>query len=158
MLKDNLISLYELNYDHWLEKTIYLLQENKFNELDKQHLIEELEALSRRDKRAVERLLEQIIGHLLLLQYWTTESDYNANHWQAEIISFRTQLNEDLTQNLRNHLQENKTRIYVKGLRYVRQKTGYQVTFPEDCPYTLEQILDLDWLPLASLDSDINQQ
>lgn len=142
MLKDNLVSLYELNYDQWLENMIHLLQEDRLNELDKQHLIEELEALSRREKKAVERLLEQIIRHLLLLQYWTTESNYNANHWRAEIMSFRTQLNEDLTQNLRNHLQKNQGIIYEKALNYVQQKTGYQVTFPENCPYTLEQLLD----------------
>jgi hypothetical protein len=148
MLKNNSVSLYELNYDQWVEETIHLLQENKLDALDKQHLIEELEALSRREKRAVERLLEQVIRHLLLMQYWTTESDYNTNHWKAEIMSFRTQLNEDLTQNLRNHLQENQAKIYAKGLRYVQQKTGYEVTFPENCPYTLEQLLDLGWLPL----------
>ncbi|MEQ8757868.1 MAG: DUF29 domain-containing protein [Coleofasciculus sp. G1-WW12-02] len=143
----NLTSLYDVEYDQWLARTISLLKENRFNELDKEHLIEELEDLSRREKKTVERFLEQIIRHLLLWQYWTAEHDYNANHWQAEIMSFRTQINEDLTQNLRNHLQENQVKIYEKALNYVKQKTGYEVDFPENCPYTLDQLLEMNWLP-----------
>ncbi|MEQ8467216.1 DUF29 domain-containing protein [Coleofasciculus sp. E1-EBD-02] len=143
----NLASLYDVDYDQWLARTINLLKENRFNELDKDHLIEELEDLSRREKKTVERFLEQIIRHLLLWQYWTVEHDYNANHWQAEIMSFRTQINEDLTQNLRNHLQENQVKIYEKALNYVNQKTGYEVDFPENCPYTLDQLLEMNWLP-----------
>lgn len=146
----NLASLYEVEYDQWLARTISLLKENRFNELDKDHLIEELEDLSRREKKTVERFLEQIIRHLLLWQYWTAEHDYNANHWQAEIMSFRTQINEDLTQNLRNHLQENQVKIYEKALNYVKQKTGYEVNFPENCPYTLDQLLEINWLPEKS--------
>ncbi|MEQ8380781.1 MAG: DUF29 domain-containing protein [Coleofasciculus sp. A1-SPW-01] len=146
----NLASLYEVEYDQWLARTISLLKENRFNELDKDHLIEELEDLSRREKKTVERFLEQIIRHLLLWQYWTAEHDYNANHWQAEIMSFRTQINEDLTQNLRNHLQENQVKIHGKALNYVKQKTGYEVNFPENCPYTLDQLLEINWLPEKS--------
>jgi hypothetical protein len=146
----NLASLYEVEYDQWLTQTISLLKENRFNELDKDHLIEELEDFSRREKKTVERFLEQIIRHLLLWQYWTAEHDYNANHWQAEIMSFRTQINEDLTQNLRNHLQENQVKIYEKALNYVKQKTGYEVDFPENCPYTLDQLLEMNWLPEKS--------
>ena len=146
----NLASLYDIEYDQWLVQTISLLKENRFNELDKDHLINELEYFSRRDKKTVERFLEQIIRHLLLWQYWTAEHDYNANHWQAEIMSFRTQINEDLTQNLRNHLQENQVKIYEKALNYVKQKTGYEVDFPENCPYTLDQLLEMNWLPEKS--------
>ncbi len=146
-VKSNLISLYENEYEQWLVETINLLKENRFNELDKEHLIEELEELSRREKKTVERFLEQIIRHLLLLQYWTVEYEYNANHWLAEIMSFRTQINEDLTQNLRNYLEENQAKVYEKALKYVRQKTGYEIIFPENCPYSLEQLLDLNWLP-----------
>lgn len=146
----NLASLYDLEYEQWLARTISLLKENRFNELDKDHLIEELEDLSRREKKTVERFLEQIIRHLLLWQYWTAEHDYNANHWQAEIMSFRTQINEDLTQNLRNHLQDNQVKIYEKALNYVKQKTGYEVDFPEKCPYTLDQLLEMNWLPEKS--------
>ncbi|NET60224.1 MAG: DUF29 domain-containing protein [Symploca sp. SIO2E6] len=142
-----LYSLYEVDNEKWLAQTIKLIKGKKLGDLDLEHLIEELEAVSRRDKFTVESLLEQIIRHLLLLQYWQEEYEYNANHWQAEIMSFRTQLGDYLTQNLRNHLQKNQAKVYQKALKYVKKKTGMMIYFPEDNPYTLEQLLSQDWLP-----------
>ena len=46
--------LYEQDEHLWLTETIKLLKENRLAELDIQHLIEELEALSKRDKNRVE--------------------------------------------------------------------------------------------------------
>ncbi len=46
--------LYEQDKHLWLTETIKLLKENRLAELDIQHLIEELEALSKRDKNRVE--------------------------------------------------------------------------------------------------------
>jgi hypothetical protein len=66
--------LYEKDNEKWLQITIKLLKEKRLTELDLDNLIEELELLGRRDKLAVESLLEQIIRHLLILQYWTVES------------------------------------------------------------------------------------
>ncbi len=51
-------------------------------------------------------LLEQVIRHLLLLQYWTKETEYNTINWQEEIYNFRTQLKREMTTNLRNYLEE----------------------------------------------------
>jgi hypothetical protein len=68
------------------------------------------------------------------------------NHWAAEIISFRNQLNEDLSTNLRNHLEDNFSIIYANSLDYVKAKTK-PTNLPELCTYTLEQILDKNWLP-----------
>ncbi|MDM3855406.1 MAG: DUF29 domain-containing protein, partial [Aphanizomenon gracile PMC649.10] len=98
----DLKQLYELDDSQWLEETIKLLKNHKFQELDLENLIWELEDLGKRDKNAVASLLEQIIRHLLLLQYWTSESENNTVHWQGEIYTFRTQLNRRITTNLRN--------------------------------------------------------
>ncbi|MDB9516370.1 DUF29 domain-containing protein [Roseofilum reptotaenium CS-1145] len=144
---DQLSDLYEIDNEEWFSQTLKLLKNKQLDRLDLDHLIEALESVGRRDRLTVESFLEQIVRHLLLLQYGQEKYDYNANHWQAEIMSFRTQLHEYLTQNLRNHLEENQSKIYQKALKYVRKKTGLIVDFPEDCPYNLEQLLDQDWLP-----------
>ncbi len=138
----NLKQLYEIDDHLWLLETIELLKQKNFNELDLENLIEELESMGRNDKNAVESLLEQIIRHLLLLQYWTEELDRNYAHWQSEIISFRNQLKRRLTGNLRNHLAKEILNLYQDALEYVEGKTQYKVNFPTECPYTLEQLLD----------------
>ncbi|MBC5794621.1 DUF29 domain-containing protein [Sphaerospermopsis sp. LEGE 00249] len=145
-INTNLQSLYEIDENLWLEETIALLKEKRFQDLDLNNLIEELEALGRRDKNAVASLLEQIIRHLLLLHYWTEEYEMNGNHWQTEIISFRNQIERLLTNNLQNYLNSELEKIYRSALKYVRQKTRFKIDFPESCPYTLEQLLDENYL------------
>ncbi|MBD2387622.1 DUF29 domain-containing protein [Cylindrospermum sp. FACHB-282] len=142
----DLKTLYESNYLQWLEETIKCLKSRQLAGIDYENLIEELEDLAKNEKRRVRSLLEQIIRHLLLYQYWDLEKLRNANHWAAEITGFRNQLNEDLTANLRNHLEDNFSGIYSNALDYVKAKTTL-TNLPEICPYTLEQILDKNWLP-----------
>ncbi|MCC5609054.1 DUF29 domain-containing protein [Nostoc sp. CHAB 5834] len=141
-------TLYESNYLQWLEETIKCLRARQLEEVDYENLIEELENLAKNEKRRVRSLLEQIIRHLLLYKYLDLEKSINANHWEAEIISFRNQLNEDLSANLRQHLEENFSITYSNALDYVKTKTKLS-NLPELCPYTLEQILDKNWLPYS---------
>ncbi len=68
--------LYEIDDSQWLEETVSLLRNHQFQQLDLEHLIEELEDLGKEKKNAVASLLEQVIRHLLLLQYWTKEAEY----------------------------------------------------------------------------------
>ena len=146
-VKNSLKSLYEQDEHLWLTETIQLLKENRLEQLDIENLIEELEDLSKRNQNRVESFLRQIIIHLLLLQYWTTEYDYNYRHWQGEIATFRVQLNRALTTNLKQYLLENLEDIYQESIFIVNQKTGLDLQiFPLFCPYSLEQLLDKNWL------------
>ena len=144
---NDLKQLYDLDDAQWLEETVCLLKKHQFQQLDLDNLIEELEDLGREKKNAVASLLEQIIRHLLLLQYWTKESEYNSVHWQEEIYNFRTQLGRKITTNLRNYLEKELNSIYQDALGFVKIKTVNSVVFPPDCPYSLEQLLDRSWLP-----------
>ncbi|NCR00304.1 MAG: DUF29 domain-containing protein [Microcystis aeruginosa L211-101] len=144
---NELKQLYDVDDDQWLEQTINLLKNHQFQQLDLDNLIEELEDLGREKKNAVASLLDQIIRHLLLLQYWTTEAEYNAVHWQEEIYNFRTQLRRTITTNLRKYLKDELTSIYQDALGFVKIKTTNLVTFPTECPYSQEQLLDRSWLP-----------
>ncbi|MDJ0511510.1 MAG: DUF29 domain-containing protein [Crocosphaera sp.] len=136
----NLKNLYESDEHLWLEETIKLLKEKRLNDLDIEHLIEELESLGKREKNRVSSFLEQIIRHLLLLQYWEAEKERNRNHWRAEIQSFRTQLRKYLTTNLQNYLIEELDNIYDDALDYVQEKTGFNIDFPEKCPYNFKEL------------------
>jgi len=100
--------LYELDDSQWLGETISLLRNHQFQQLDLEHLIEELEDLGK---------------------------------------EFRTQLRRKMTANLRNYLEEELNYIYEDALGFVKIKTANTVIFPSQCPYSLEQLLDRDWLP-----------
>jgi len=143
----DLKTLYEIDDSLWLEATIELLKAKRFDALDLDNLIEELEDLGNEKKFRVASFLQQIIRHALLLQFWTRERDYNQAHWQAEIVSFKDKLKRYLTTNLRQYLEQEFEQIYFESVRYVRQKTDNKVNFPDICPYSLEELLDPNWLP-----------
>jgi Domain of unknown function DUF29 len=145
-LQYNLKELYEIDDYLWLQETVKLLKNRDFNLLDLDNLIEELESLGSEKKHQVTSLLEQIIRHLLLLEYWDSESERNSNHWTAEIVGFRTQLNYRMTTNFHNYLTEELDKIYHNAAKYVSKKSGLNI-FPQQCPYTLEQLLNEDWFP-----------
>ncbi|MCG6137436.1 MAG: DUF29 domain-containing protein [Nostoc sp. LLA-1] len=141
-------NLYESDEHLWLEETIKLLKTHQLEELDLENLIEELENLGRRDKAKVASLLDQVIRHLLLLQYWQAESQFNSAHWKAEIRSFRNQLKRHLTKNLHQYLETELASIYDDALGYVIDKTEGKIdNLPQSCTYTLEQLLDINYLP-----------
>ncbi|TRT77925.1 MAG: DUF29 domain-containing protein, partial [Microcystis aeruginosa Ma_AC_P_19900807_S299] len=73
----DLKTLYEIDDSLWLEETIELLKAKKFDALDLDNLIEELEDLGNEKKFRVASFLQQIIRHCLLLQFWTSERKYN---------------------------------------------------------------------------------
>ena len=129
--------LYEIDDSQWLGETVSLLRNHQFSQLDLEHLIEELEDLGKEKKNAVASLLEQVIRHLLLLQYWTKEAEYNTIHWQEEIYNFRTQLGRKMTANLHNYLEEELNSIYQDALGFVKIKTVNTVIFPSQCPSSL---------------------
>ncbi|NES65491.1 MAG: DUF29 domain-containing protein [Okeania sp. SIO2D1] len=92
--------LYEEDYFLWLEETIKLLNNRQLENLDYENLIEELEALGRSEKSAVESFVILIIQHLLLYQYWSEERANNSSHWCGEILTFRAQLELKITTNI----------------------------------------------------------
>ncbi|NCS41991.1 MAG: DUF29 domain-containing protein [Microcystis aeruginosa BS13-10] len=143
--RQSLSSIYEEDYQQWLDKTVLLLKNRQVDSLDYEHLIEELEALGREQKNAVESLVIQIIQHLLFYQYWSSEREDNERHWRGELIGFRTQLELRLTTNLRNHLSNRLDYLYGKAKKMAEVKTDLKL--PSASPYTLADILDEDWLP-----------
>ncbi len=142
----HLKQLYETDENLWLEETIELLKQKQFNKLDLEHLIEELISLGKRDLAKAKSLLRQIIIHVLLLQYWQVEYERNHRHWIGEIKTFRYDLNNHLTTNLTNKLQDDLENIYQSAVEFVKIKTDLNI-FLEKCPYTLVQLLDENYLP-----------
>ncbi|MFK0730396.1 MAG: DUF29 domain-containing protein [Gloeotrichia echinulata GP01] len=145
-ITSNLKQLYETDENLWLEETIELLKQKQFNQLDLENLIEELICLGKRDLAKAKSFLRQIIIHLLLLLYWQVEYERNYRHWIGEIKTFRYDLNNHLTTNLVNKLQDDLENIYQSAVDFVQVKTDLTI-FPEKCPYTLAQLLDENYLP-----------
>ena len=146
-------TLYEKDYHLWILETLKCLEKQNFQQLDLAHLIEEVESLSRRDKRKLESLLTRLLEHLLKLKYWQSEKDDNQGHWQGEIAVFRVQIQRELkaSPSLKRYLQEIFPQCYQDARYIISQKTKLGLTqLPADVSTALgnlEEILSPDWLP-----------
>ena len=143
-------NLYETDYNLWVLETVQRLQCRDLDSLDWENLIEEVEALSRRDKRKLESLLMKLIEHLLILRYWESEKERNRGHWQKEIFNFRKQISRLLSDSpsLNNYLADKFRGCYGDARKMASNHSQLPLsTFPESLIANLDQILDEDWLP-----------
>jgi DNA-binding PucR family transcriptional regulator len=147
-------SLYEEDFYAWTQRQAELLRRLPAlgNEIDLEHIAEEIEDLGRSDLRAARSLCQHIIEHLLTLEY--SGLDERADHWRDEIVEWRLQLEQILTRSIEAKLDlPAQYRTALKLLRRLeRDVPGLTSRVPRECPYTLEQIMsagDEDWFPPA---------
>jgi hypothetical protein len=147
-------SLYEEDFYAWTQQQAELLRRLPVvgNEIDLEHIAEEIEDLGRSDLRAAQSLCEHIVEHFLKLEYSGLEQP--ADHWRDEIVEWRLQLDKILTRSIEAKLDlADRYRAALRLLRRLeRDVPGLMSRLPRSCPYTLEQIVgagDEDWFPQA---------
>jgi len=147
-------SLYEEDFYTWTQQQAELLRRLPAvgNEIDLEHIAEEIEDLGGSDLRAARSLCQHIIEHLLKLEH--SGLDEPADHWRDEIVEWRLQLEQILTRSIEAKLDlPAQYRAALKLLRRLeRDVPGLTSRVPRECPYTLEQIVsagDEDWFPPA---------
>lgn len=143
-------TLYDTDYNLWIDETVKHLENKTFNSLDLENLIEEIKDLGRRDKKKLKSLLRNLIEHLLKLKYWQAERSNNRGHWQAEITNFRKQIQDELedSPSLKPYLQQIFEQCYQDGREIAAARSQMAVdTFPEVPIADLERVLDENWFP-----------
>ncbi|MDJ1176186.1 DUF29 domain-containing protein [Roseofilum capinflatum] len=137
--------LYDRDYHQWIQETVEALRNRNFDQIDWDNLIEELESMGKNDKRAVISLLTRLLEHLLKLKYWQAEKERCGNHWSAEIVNFRAQIDTRLedSPSLRSQLPL----LYDKAYPVALKSVSKLFDLPEDAELPLSQVLDEDWFP-----------
>src|SRR6266576_1996434 len=136
-------SLYEEDFYAWTQRQAELLRRLPAvgNEIDLEHIAEEIEDLGRSDLRAAQSLCEHIVEHFLKLEYSALEQP--ADHWRDEIVEWRLQLEKILTRSIEAKLDlPDRYRAALRLVRRLeRDAPGLTSRIPAECPYTLEQIV-----------------
>lgn len=138
---------YEHDYHAWLTRQAALLAEQRFADLDLENLIDEIEALARSEKREIENRLNVLLVHLLK---WVHQPAQRSGGWASTIIEQRARLLKRLQESpsLRGYPGEVLDEEYAIAREKAAAETGLRAaTFPKTCPYTIDQILDPDFLP-----------
>lgn len=150
LAKNTKISLYDQDYMGWIEQVVQQLKAQDFSHLDLENLVEELEDLGKREKRAIASYLMRLCEHLLKMKYWESERNPCFRGWDVEITNFRLQIQRVLatSPSLRPYLQDCFVLEYSHGRQLCLKASGLVAeTIPTQPWFTLDQALDQDWLP-----------
>lgn len=138
---------YEADFVLWVEHQAALLRENRLDELDREHLIEELEAMSGKDRRELRSRLAVILIHLLKCRF---QPERKTSSWIATLGEQRDQVAHLLEQSpsLKASLDQYISDAYSSALKRTALETGLpHSNFPLENPFSPEQLLDLDFIP-----------
>jgi Domain of unknown function DUF29 len=141
--------LYEKDFLAWAQRQSELLRAHRFDELDLEHLIEEVADLGVSERHAVMNRVRQILEHFLKLEYSPAEGPRRG--WKETIDTQRMDLEEILSPSLRHELEGEFSRLYSRArrgaARGLKPDRIQERQLPRTCPYTLDQVLAADWLP-----------
>jgi hypothetical protein len=147
------VSLYEQDFHRWcLDQATALrkLAEMRANlavPLDLENLAEEIESLGKSQRRELVSRYQVLLLHLLK---WRHEPRRRSRSWRSTIATQRLEIARSLRQNpsLRARRAEELEDAYVGARTLAAIETGLPLsTFPETCPFTLDQIEDPEFLP-----------
>jgi len=105
--------------------------------------------MSGSDRRALESHLQVLLVHLLKWRYQPV-GHQTGHSWADSIREARTQIADGLQTHpgLHQHVPAIVGRAWRKARRDASRQTGLPVaTFPEACPWPLEQIRDHNFFP-----------
>ena len=146
-LKPASASLYDEDFAVWTAETARLLRAGRFDEVDIEHVAEEIEDMGKRDKRELHSRLTVLILHLLK---WKWQPEKKSASWGATIVTQRAELRRLFRQSpsLKAKVQDAVEDVYSDAIEGVTVETGLPArTFPRKCPFSPDQILDREFLP-----------
>ena len=149
------LDLYDRDYYQWLDFTATLLSEGRLSELDVPHLLDELEAMGKSQKRAIESYLKVLLLHLLKWTYqpemrWSTTDQRSSGSWRNAIRNSRLGISDrtEESPSLRELPELMLEKCYGVARSNAADETGLdRSVFPEIYPFTLAELLQEGFLP-----------
>lgn len=138
--------LYEGDLAAWAEAQAQALRARRLDELDLEHLAEEIADLSNRERDAIESHLETLVMHLLK---WRYQPDRRSRSWEATIRIARRSIAKLLRRSpsLRREVPASLDEVYPNArIRAAVETDLPEDTFPGVCPFTADQVTS-EWLP-----------
>jgi Domain of unknown function DUF29 len=138
---------YDTDLYAWTQAQAEALRAKRWEALDLEHLAAEIESLGIEQRHAVDTHLRILLLHLLKWVYQPAQRWPNERH---SVDEARNELDWRLTRNpsLRPKLPASAAWAYPRARQLAALETGLPVaTFPESCPWSLEQLLDEDFWP-----------
>lgn len=132
---------YAEDYAGWIEDTAQAIESGQFSEIDRIALADEVRDLGKRERRQITGALRVLLLHLLKTKY---QPEKHTRSWDLSIAEERRRIARYLRESpsLRPNLPEFVDDAYGDSLFDAERETLLALnTFPERCPWTVEEIL-----------------
>ncbi|MDJ0600155.1 MAG: DUF29 family protein [Crocosphaera sp.] len=147
-------NLYETNYNLWLEQQMEAVGERNSDALDWNNLAEELKDLTTFPRNLINDYLMILLLYLMKLAVQrNVYLDFNSE-WMMNVARHRILIKKLIKQypkTLDSYLQTAITPIYEEVLELLLLEKDWKrnktYDYPKFCPFTIEQILDKNFLP-----------
>jgi hypothetical protein len=139
--------LYDRDFYAWSRQQAELLRAGKLAEADIEHIAEEIDSMGRTEKRELISCLSVLLLQLLKWRYQPQKRGLSS---EAGIQVQRNRLADHLDDNpsLKPILPKALAPAYRDASLEAVAETGVAgATFPEACPWTVEQVLDAGFWP-----------
>ena len=139
--------LYDTDFFEWTVRNAELLRAGRVEEVDIEHVAEELEDMGKSQRRALESRLEVLLAHLLK---WKHQPDGRGSSWKGTIRLQRSKIQKLLREmpSLRLILPEALPDAYENAVIRAAAESGLaEETLPGKSPFTIDQILDAGFYP-----------
>ncbi|MEY4193883.1 MAG: hypothetical protein RLZZ226_251 [Pseudomonadota bacterium] len=141
---------YETDVVTWAEEQVRLLRAGRFDLLDIEHIVEEIEGVGKSEQRELANRMALLLAHLLKWQYQPSRQTVS---WQRTIIEQRKGIKKRLSKSpgLQPMLADAdwQSEIWADAVALAATETGL-ADFPEVCLWSwLDEVLTDGWLPAS---------
>lgn len=119
-----------------------MLKADRWSEVDKDNLIDEVESLGRSDFKGFVSAIEIVVAHMLK---WDFQPGKRSPGWIASIDEHRARIGQELgdSPSYKSRIEEATGRAYRPARAIASRQTNLPIrTFPDACPYEWSEILD----------------
>ena len=136
-------ALYESDEIAWLEAMSRLAAERRFAEFDCEHPSEFLNDMAISERRQVVSRMAVLLMHPLK---WAYQPEQRSESWRITVFTQQGELQDRLeNRTLRNHADESLAVAYAQARKRGARETRPPIsTFPADCPWTVDDLIDED--------------
>jgi hypothetical protein len=143
---------YECDYYGWIQHNVRAIRERRLKEVDWPNVAEELEDMGKSERRALRSQLARLISHLLKWRYQPEGRRISEHSWRASIVDARRGVRElvDESPSFKPQLPQMFSAAYGHGVAQAASETNLPMdTFPQTCPWPLEEVMADDFWPEA---------
>lgn len=138
---------YQTDVIVWANKQAALLRAGNLSALDIEHIAEEIEDVGKSEQRELASRMSVLLTHLLK---WQFQPDRRGTSWQRTIKEQRRAIAAHIKQtpSLKVSLDNQNwfEGVWADAIAKSIEETGLEL-FPEDCAWSVEQILLADFFP-----------